>query len=83
MNKKEEENLLSQFVFVSPKDQESLNEIKTFLHSLKTFKTRQFNIKKENQHQVDSNINFLKMKAKMVKNKIDKIVNDIENHVCL
>ena len=76
-------NNITQFVFVSPEDQKSLNSFDTFLNQLKQLKTKQFSIKKTNKNNVFNNINEIKIQAKKLQNIIDNIVYNIENNVCV
>ena len=75
-------NNITQFVFVSPEDQELLNSFDTFLNQLKQFKTKQFKIKNKNKSEIHNNVNQIKLQANKIQNIIDNIVNNIENNVC-
>ena len=74
-------NNITQFVFVSPEDQELLNSFDTFLNQLKQFKTKQFKIKNKNKSEIHNNVNQIKLQANKIKNIIDNIFNNIENNV--
>ena len=52
--------------------------MKKFLNLLETFKTKQFNIKKNNKSKIFDNITILKTNANKIKTTIDDIVNNIE-----
>ena len=82
-NNNNSNNNSTQFVFVSPKDQQFLNQIKDFLALIKTFQTKQLGIKNGNKTEIDENIQILKRNANKMKNVIDNIVNTIENNVCM
>ena len=82
LTQNEDNDAISQFVFMSAEDQLFLREVEAFVNALKTFKASQFDIKKKNKRQVEHNINLLKIKASKIKQTIDNIVNDIETDVC-
>ena len=83
ITKQEKSDHVSQFVFVSPEDQKSLEEMQTFLNDLESFKKKQCSIKEENKLNLNKNLKLMKIKANEIKSTIDNMINDIENNVCM
>ena len=73
----------TQFVFVSPKDQQFLNDVNHFLTLLKNYQKKQFDTKNENKTGMNKILKSLKENGNKIKNTIDNIVNAIENNVCI
>ena len=82
-NNNNNESTTTQFVFVSPEDQEFLNDINHFVTLLKNYQKKQCQTKNENKTEMNKILKILKENANKIKNIIDNIVNTIENNVCV